>query len=201
MSISRTSAVVLAGAGLLVISGCATRVSSASDGGGDVVSSFTTPAPATSTRAAVPVPAACRTDMILPTLEPTPTAIAEPRLGPGPELAPHHADNNAWKHRRPLSPADHEVATKAAEMIRPALEERCGRGDFSIDATRQALIGSGFTTDDFDLTGLRSGAPGLFFSVGMGDRACVNGTMSAASLRIRVEGKTAEGSCIEPFSH
>ena len=181
------------------MSGCAARVPAASDGGGDVVTSFSSPAPATSTRAAVP--AVCKTEMSLPTLEPTPTVTAEPRLGSGPEVAPHQAENNAWKYRRPLSPSDHEIATRAAEMIRPALEDRCARGDFSIDATRQALIGSGFTTDHFTLTGLRSGAPGLFFSVSMGERACVNGDVQAAKVRVFVEGTTREGSCIEPVSH
>src|SRR5688500_20394846 len=66
---------------------------------------------------------------------------------PGGDQPPNAGDNSAWKQRGELSPEDRRAGDEAAARITPVLQRLRAAQEFSLDATRQALLGLGFPAD------------------------------------------------------
>ncbi|HWO66091.1 MAG TPA: hypothetical protein VNO31_39275 [Umezawaea sp.] len=211
MSISARRLPVLCAA-LLLASGCASRTSAASDGGGDgpvlsvsrsAAPTTTSTATPTTTRAPKP-PVGCPGDVTAPPAE-TPTT-ANGTGGSTPDVAPHQAENNAWKQRRPLTPDERALGVEAADRILPLLVALCAKGDFTTGGTRAALVGAGFPPDVMvepvePLVGGGDHPPMVYYNMRLGTRTCVLGDLTPGQVRVFVEGPTGEGSCHEPKSH
>ena len=136
---------------------------------------------------------------------PEPATAPPPSPGPasgvGPDVAPHNAENNGWKQRKPLSARGVQTGRDTIAKIRPLLERVCASGDFSVDATKKALTG-------YDAYVLQpdSGMAFVGYTItvpnGPSERVtCVLGDLKAGQLRIFADGATGEGSCYEPKSH
>ncbi|KOV87135.1 hypothetical protein ADL03_07005 [Nocardia sp. NRRL S-836] len=113
-----------------------------------------------------------------------------------PDVAPHNAENNAWKHRRSLPAAGVQAGRDLITRVLPVLEPICASGDLSAGPVRKALAEHRAYVEQRPTL--------VFFSMETraGERvACLNGDMSAGVIRLFVEGTTGEGSCIEPVSH
>jgi hypothetical protein len=164
------------------------------------------PPPPVPTPAPAPVRVTCSVEVTAP--PPAEQADAGTPAGTatgGPEVAPHQAENNGWKERRPLSKGDHEAASAAAAKLDPALRDVCARQDYTVDAVREVLLDKGFAADAFGVTGLRQplsgeAATGVVYELRVGG-ACVVGDLRPHRLRTWIEGPTREGGCLEPVTH
>ncbi|MCS7477417.1 hypothetical protein ACFFQW_21985 [Umezawaea endophytica] len=203
MSITASRTLVLCAA-LLLASGCASRTPVASDGGGDgpVLSVSRSAAPTW-----VPTtPTTCPGDVTAPPAA-TPTTPAPTTAGtgrPAPDVAPHQAENNAWKQRRPLTPDERARGVEAADKVLPLLEALCAKGDFTTDSARKALVDAGLPADTMvELVEQRFDGqpPMIYYNATLGTRTCVLGDLTPGHVRVFVEGPTGEGSCHEPKSH
>jgi hypothetical protein len=183
----------------LVLTGCAHRAPTASDGGGDVpvVEATTQTAPPTTSP-----PGPCTSEV---TAAP---ATSAPALAGGstPDVAPHEAENNGWKQRRALTPDERAAGEDSARRIAPLLVDLCARGDFTAEGTRRALVGAGFPADAMvevitPPPGAADDSPFVFYNMRLGARTCVQGDLRRGKVRVDVDGPTREGSCYEPESH
>ncbi|RAY10869.1 hypothetical protein DPM19_33455 [Actinomadura craniellae] len=126
-------------------------------------------------------------------------------MPPG-DMPPNYGDNNAWKRRLELTPADRRAGEDAARRVRPALERLRKAGDISPEAVRKALEGLGFPGDRMGAQPFRSvlvspPPAGAVYYVRVGEIACVTGSVRPEGVLVEVGGPTGEGTCLEPFSH
>ncbi|GLW64429.1 hypothetical protein Arub01_26730 [Actinomadura rubrobrunea] len=154
----------------------------------------------------------CGTETVssLPSSSPVATrpSVPAPASPPG-ESAPHHQENNAWKYRRALSKEDERLARAAEGRVRSALKELRENKEFSVQAVEGALLGLGYPSDRVQVRPVRASPlsssatppPGAEFAVRVGERGCVLGDVRPRRLLVRVEGTTAEGTCLEPPTH
>lgn len=133
--------------------------------------------------------------------EPGPTPGAGPTSGVGPDVAPHNAENNRWKQRKPLNAKGVQTGRDTIAKIRPVLERVCASGDFSVDTTKKALA-------EYQAHVVRPYEKEIFIgytitvSNGPTERVtCVLGDLKPSLVRIFVDGTTGEGDCYEPKSH
>ncbi|MGW6934507.1 hypothetical protein ACWGE0_30915 [Lentzea sp. NPDC054927] len=126
---------------------------------------------------------------------------AQPTGGATPDVAPHNAENNRWKQRKPLNAKGVQTGRDTIARVRPILERVCGSGDFSVDATKKAL-------DGYETYVIRPDEQEAFVgftitvSNGPTERVtCVLGDLKPGLVRIFVDGTTGEGGCYEPKSH
>lgn len=131
----------------------------------------------------------------------TNTAPPAPTGGATPDVAPHNAENNRWKQRKPLNVKGVRTGRDTITRVRPILERVCGSGDFSVDATKKALA-------EFEAYVNRPYEQETFIgftitvSNGPAERVtCVLGDLKPGLVRIFVDGTTGEGDCYEPKSH
>lgn len=137
-----------------------------------------------------------------------PLASKAASAAPG-DRAPHDTENNGWKQRHDLSPADRRAAEATAHQIRPALARLRKAGDFAPEAVLRTFKRLGLPNDRIWAGPMRtsplltSPTPvlGAVFSVRAGIIACVDGDVRPERVLVQVEGPDAEGNCIEPFSH
>jgi hypothetical protein len=134
----------------------------------------------------------------------SPPAGPDPRGGPGGDQPPNAADNSAWKQRGELSVDDRKAGDEAAARITPALQRLRAAREFTLDATRQALLDLGFPADTVQVKQLGDAIyppPGAVFAVRVGERACVIGDVRPARVLVRVAGSNPEFGCLEPKTH
>lgn len=136
-----------------------------------------------------------------PATETTPPPAVTPTNSAGPDVAPHHAENNRWKQRKPLTVKGVQTGRDTIAKIRPVLERVCASGDFSADTTKKALAELKPLVEQF--SGL---ATGVLFNItvtnGPTERVtCVFGDLVPGMLRIFVNGTDGEGSCYTPKTH
>ncbi|KJK44842.1 hypothetical protein UK23_28180 [Lentzea aerocolonigenes] len=91
--------------------------------------------------------------------------------------------------REPLSPEGNVAGNEVAAKIRPALEQVCASGDFSLDSTRKALAGQDARVFRADET-----VTGVAFVITV-PAACVLGELRPGNVRISVEGTTKDARC------
>ncbi|MDT7785549.1 MAG: hypothetical protein QOF58_3968 [Pseudonocardiales bacterium] len=132
---------------------------------------------------------------------PAPPGSSPPSSGVKPDVAPHNAENNGWKQRKPLNARGVQTGRDTIARIRPLLEQVCASGDFSVDGTKKALAG-------YDVYVVRDYPDQAFVgysitvSNGPAERVtCVLGDLKPGEVRMFLDGTTGEGSCYEPKSH
>ncbi len=91
--------------------------------------------------------------------------------------------------RGPLSREGNLAGADVAAKIRPALEQVCASGDFSVDSTRKALAGYDARVFRPDET-----ITGVAFVITV-PSACVLGELRPGNVRISVEGTTKDARC------
>ncbi|MFS8097791.1 hypothetical protein LFM09_11685 [Lentzea alba] len=131
----------------------------------------------------------------------TETVAAAPTGGATPDVAPHQAENNRWKQRKPLSAQGVQSGRDVLAKIRPELERICGSGDFSVDATKKALAAFKPLVEQ-----AASYATGVSFTItvenGPTERTtCVFGSLQPGAVWVSVDGTNGEGSCYTPKTH
>lgn len=156
---------------LLLCAGC---------GGGEVtpVSQPPSPTPVPSGRIVVERPIA-PTSLPPKSCTPVPSGTVLPMPVP---LIPQVA-------REPLPTEGNTAGSQVAAEIRPALEQVCASGNFSLDATRKALAGRNVRVfqPDPQITGVA-------FVITL-PTACVLGELRPGNVRISVEGTTKTARC------
>ncbi|HEX8865430.1 MAG TPA: hypothetical protein VF821_07190 [Lentzea sp.] len=150
-----------------------------------------------------PTPAPCTVEQHVPEPVTATTAAQQPgpATGVGPDVAPHNAENNGWKQRKPLNARGVQTGRDTIAQIGSALQQVCASGDFSVEATKKALAGYEAYVLLPD-AGQKLVGYTITVSNGPTERAtCVYGDLKPRELRIFVDGTTGEGSCYEPKSH
>jgi hypothetical protein len=147
----------------------------------------------------VPPSGPCRVEENVP--EPVTPPVPVPSSGAGPDVAPHNAENNRWKQRKPLNAKGVQTGRDTIAKIRPVLERVCASGDFSVDTTKKALAEyQAYVTRPYETETFLGYT--ITVSNGPAERAtCVLGDLKPGQVRIFVNGTTGEGSCYEPKSH
>ncbi len=127
----------------------------------------------------------------------TPAPSGDPAPGnAAPDVAPHHAENNAWKQRKSLPATGVQAGRDLIARVRPVLEPICASGVLSAGPVRKALAEHRAYVEQRPTL--------VFFSMEISAQqrvTCLNGDMSAGVIRLFVQGTTGEGSCVEPVSH
>ncbi|MCD0450020.1 DUF4232 domain-containing protein [Actinocorallia sp. API 0066] len=128
-----------------------------------------------------------------------------PQTGDG---APHHAENNGWKQRRDLTPAQQAVGEAAATRFRPVLDKLHKNGDITPNSVHKALLAAGAEPDRLFVSPLRASAatdapppPGAVIDYRPDDGICVTGSVTETAVDLQVSGPNGEGTCIEAFAH
>lgn len=131
----------------------------------------------------------------------TATVPATPTGGATPDVAPHNAENNRWKQRKPLTVKGVQTGRDTITRVRPVLERVCGSGDFSVDATKKALAEfEAYVTRPYEQEAFLGFT--ITVSNGPAERVtCVLGDLKPGLVRIFADGTTGEGDCYEPKSH
>jgi hypothetical protein len=91
--------------------------------------------------------------------------------------------------REPLSAEGSTAGSQLAAEIRPALEQLCASGNFSLDATRKTLAGHSVRVFQPDPR-----ITGVAFVITL-PSACVLGELRPGNVRISVEGTTKTARC------
>jgi hypothetical protein len=91
--------------------------------------------------------------------------------------------------REPLSAEGNTAGQELAAKIRPALEQVCASGDFSLDATRKALADHSARVFQPDAS-----VTAVAFVITL-PSACVLGEVRRGNVRISVEGTTKTARC------
>ncbi len=124
--------------------------------------------------------------------------------GAGPDVAPHEAENNAWRQRGGLTAAEISTGTALAEQIRPVLVGSCEQGDFSPERLATALESTApeswtvFTIQPRSAMGDPSTGVQLTLER---DGTCLVGATAPGTASLRVTAPIADGGCWEPPSN
>ncbi|GAA2509916.1 hypothetical protein GCM10010201_00620 [Pilimelia columellifera subsp. columellifera] len=147
--------------------------------------------------------------------QPTPSSTAaNPEAvnqgsGPG-DVAPHGAENNAWKRRHGISIDQQRRGDDVAALVRAALGRQRAAKKFDAATTDRTL--RALKIADFELTVNPMSVPsyrtdvtpnpplGAVFAL-QHERLCVDGDIRPERLLVQVEGAANEFGCIEPVSH
>ncbi|MET9633102.1 hypothetical protein ABZX92_37155 [Lentzea sp. NPDC006480] len=146
-----------------------------------------------------PATGPCQVEEHVP--EPVTPQPPGPSLGVQPDVAPHNAENNGWKQRKPLNALGVQAGRDTVARIRPLLEQVCASGDFSVDGTKKALTGyDAYVVRDYPDQAFVGYT--ITVSNGPSERVtCVLGDLAPGLVRVFLDGTTGEGSCYEPKSH
>ncbi|MFJ3203952.1 hypothetical protein [Streptomyces sp. NPDC086989] len=195
-----TAGAVLLAAGVLVLTGCGTKVYG-SGGAGDP-----SPAPAsaqTPDHAAQQAAAVARHDALFPEVARVcaDKATAVPSAPPGdlptdPE-ARKYAENHGYKSQFPLSPQDRCRGDAHAARIRAALGGADGKGaPGTVQELSRLLSGMGYRPESGDVSG--SGPGNLSFVLRVPESGpCVTGRVSVP-VQVEAHGAYMESGCHEP---
>lgn len=148
------------------------------------------PVPPPTTNQAAP----CQVEENVP--QPVQRFAAQPTNGGGPDVAPHHVENNGWKQRKPLNAEATAKGRDTIARVSPILKRVCESGDFSADTTRKALaelepqVEQPYPDQRF-----------LGFTITLDGGTCVLGDLEPGLVRIFLDGTNGEGSCYTPKTH
>ncbi|HUQ59977.1 hypothetical protein [Lentzea sp.] len=138
--------------------------------------------------------APCQVEENVP--EPVQRFAGQPTEGGGPDVAPHHVENNRWKQRAPLGVEATAKGRDVVARVSPVLKRVCESGDFSADTTGKALaelqpqVEQPYPDQRF-----------LGFTITLEGGTCVLGDLKPGLVRIFVDGTNGEGGCYTPKTH
>jgi len=189
--------------GLVVLLATLAACGSADDGAAPTSAPVVSTAPAPTAPTTAPA-APCTWTVEADEPEPDSPSTADPSAGAGPDVAPHEAENNAWRQRGGLTAAEISTGAALAEQLRPVIVGPCELGDFSPDrlsAALQAAVPEGWAVFTIQPRSA-AGDPSTGIQVALErDGTCVVGATVPGSVFLRVTAPIADGGCWEPPSH